>query len=170
MHTQRIPAEQPTHYCIWCGRPMIGEHADSLYCTERCVRAAARAVPCAYCGQPATGHDHVEPRVFRVVMADVGEDRNRRLPDTVPACQECNSTGGPQVFNTVGEKRRYIHDRLRHKYAKLLNSPTWHEHEIDELGYELQTHIRSAERAKRVIRARLFWPRRADPLTGETGT
>lgn len=92
----------------------------------------------------------------------VAEWRRQRgwehVPDTVPACTECNSTAGANVFATIAEKRAAIHDRYRRKYAKLLASQFWTEQELSELGYELRSRVEAGELKRLRLLLRLAWP------------
>lgn len=90
-------------------------------------------------------------------MEDLGWVKKRNV--IVPCCSECNSTAGAKVFRTLTEKRKYIHDQYKIKYAKLIDSPYWTKEEVDELGTSLQSHVRRAYYAQELIRARLRWPR-----------
>jgi hypothetical protein len=137
---------------------MDGKRAGALYCKQSCRVAAFRAVPCTYCGQPATSRDHVVPRVFRASLDGLnGVDYDRRLPDTVPACRECNSVLGSRLFPTVVAKRHAMHAALLTRYAKLLVAPNWTQAELDELGPGMRSSVIAMIDAKEHIRERLRW-------------
>lgn len=114
---------------------------------------------CAYCGLPADTVDHVIPRSLRYMLTDLGGWRNQwgRITDTVPACKECNSTAGAMVFNTMREKREYIHERIEKRYRSVLRTPRWDEDELDELSPALQEYVRASDELARLTRERLRW-------------
>lgn len=116
-------------------------------------------VPCAYCGLPAESVDHVIPRSLRYMLTELGGWRDRwgRVADTVPCCRECNSVAGALVFNTMAEKRKYIHERLRIRYADLLRTPQWDEDELDALGPSLRGYVNASKDAANIVRQRLAW-------------
>lgn len=115
--------------------------------------------PCAYCGLPADTVDHVIPRSLRYMLVDVGGWRDRwgRVTDTVPACHECNSLVGSMVFNTMREKRNYIHERMRVKYKSVLRTPNWDQDELDELSPIMREYVVASMELAHLIRERLRW-------------
>jgi len=88
-------------------------------------------------------------------MEDIGFTRTV----IVPACGECNSVVESQVFRTLGEKRKYIHDFYRKRYAKMLAAPDWNDDELNELGNTLRGHVLSGLHGKRKLKRRLRWPK-----------
>lgn len=112
---------------------------------------------CVYCGEIATSIDHFIPKAFRLAIEDLGLVNNRLL---VPACRECNSTAGSQIFHSLKEKREYIHFCYRRKYRSLLESEDWTEGELNELGHTLRSSVKASQQAKMIIRRRLKWPKR----------
>lgn len=144
--------------CEWCGVRLVeSARSHAKFCSDKCRLAAFNVKLCVYCGEPANGRDHVIPRAFQQRIEDFGWAKRRKL--IVPACGECNSTAGSKVFLTLREKRRYIHDRYRERYRKLLEAPNWTQEEIDELGPTLRTTVVRSQHAKDLIRARLAWRR-----------
>src|SRR4029077_758589 len=112
---------------------------------------------CAYCGEIATTTDHFIPKAFRNAIDDLGIVNNRLL---IPACKECNSTAGAQIFNSIKEKREFIHFCYKRKYRNLLESEDWTEKELNELGHTLRSRIKASQQAKKIIKRRLKWPKR----------
>ncbi len=152
--------KDPERRCEWCGKRLeLAQRADARFCSSGCRREANSARPCFYCGMPAEGRDHFVPRVFVEVMRSAGIVA-RRSNVIVPACQECNSTAGSEVFATVGAKRSYIRAAYRKKYARLISAPHHSEEELAELGHGLRSRVRAGQEAQRLMLARLRWPNR----------
>lgn len=105
---------------------------------------------CAYCGQPANEREHVHP---------FSAGRHLATADTaglmVWACRECNAIARDRVFDSLDEKREFIHQRLRHKHAQVLNRTPWTDAEIGELAGSLRRHVKSQNRKQRVALARI---------------
>ena len=81
--------------------------------------------PCYYCGLPATSKDHAVPRALLRALADDPDALrhimwNRR--ETVPCCRECNCLLGASVQNTLEERKAFLKERLRRRYAVLVNT------------------------------------------------
>jgi hypothetical protein len=142
--------------CAWCGESLDGNRSDATYCTARCRLAAFHAEPCAYCGCPSDARDHVVPRAYRTMMEGVG-GYDRSLPDTVPACTECNSIAGAKVFPTLDAKRRFIQGELAERYAKALAAPDWTDEDLAQLGHALRADVARGQRVKTITRGRLAW-------------
>lgn len=115
-------------------------------------------VPCAYCGLPSTDREHVIPKSFTQALSDMDEVLPERLY-LVPSCRECNSMSGSKVFENVTQKRRYIHQRIRERYQKLLRMPTWTDGDLEELSPDLARYVRHGLQFKDLISSRLTWPR-----------
>lgn len=64
---------------------------------------------CFYCGERATGYDHVVPYCI------AGQNT-----DLVPCCVECNCLLGSSVYADVWEKKSYIAHKLPVRYRKEL--------------------------------------------------
>lgn len=111
-----------------------------------------------YCGEAASSRDHFVPRAFKAKIQDLGWAKKGDI--VVPACRECNSTANDKVFGTLREKRAYVHDRYRKKYAKVLAMPRWSDEELAELGPTLRTAVVAGIRAQESLKARLRWPAR----------
>lgn len=110
---------------------------------------------CYYCGELADGEDHVIPRMAAEILGDILEG-HWIAKVTVPACTECNSTAGTKVFDTLGDRARYVGERLDAKYQRIAERPDWSDDELEELGYALQQSIRHGlnerDRARRRLR------------------
>lgn len=81
----------------------------------------------------------------------------------VRCCTQCNSTAGNKVFKTIAAKRRYIQECYKEKYKKLLALPHWTDAELADLGYSLQTKIKSDIERKKIILRRLAWNNTKNP-------
>jgi hypothetical protein len=69
---------------------------------------------CVYCGDPANTQDHY--RCWSI----------SRDPSTLPSCSECNLLLGDRIFETLGDRFRWLSRRLRARYKKLLRSDWEH--------------------------------------------
>ena len=118
--------------------------------------------PCYYCGMPATEIDHVVPQALLASIESI-EDReftneflaHRRL--TVPCCRECNARLSDSYQETLTERKAYVKQKLRMKYAKLLTMPDWTDAELAGLGPTLRLSVQHALAARRLVRQRLAW-------------
>ena len=115
--------------------------------------------PCAYCGLPAWGTDHVIPTTFCYKLSDMEDVLPHRLW-LVPACPECNSMGSDKVFTSLARKRAFIHQCIRRKYKKILRIPEWTRQDLGELSPELARYVVHGLKLREIIYARLRWPRR----------
>lgn len=113
--------------------------------------------PCIYCGQESTGHDHVPPLVY--VHALDEEAKNHLNLRKYPSCFECNSILGSKIILTLKDRRKYVYEKLKLKYASCLRMPTWSEEEMQELGRNLQDDVRSRATFGNVLRKRLAYYR-----------
>lgn len=157
-HREPDTAHRDERRCAWCGKRIATTvRLDARFCSTPCRKEANKARPCIYCGLPAEGRDHFIPTSFVTTMLSAGIVP-KRTKVIVPACRECNSTAGSKVFGTIREKRAYIHDRYRQKYAKLLEAPAWSEEELEELGTFLRGYVRGSGEGRRLLLARLRWP------------
>ncbi len=117
---------------------------------------------CFYCGEPATSVDHSVPVAFYRTLYDICRPMGKK--PLVPACRECNSIAGAKLFTTLGQKRRYVQDRIRHKYRKILKLPIWESTEVDDLGHELQSCVLNGVGLKTKTIRRLIWPHQSGGL------
>lgn len=159
-HARNVKAaeELTGRTCLWCGKELPVEmKASARYCSDKHRALAFKSKPCVYCGNIADTRDHFIPRAFLKRIEDLGWANKDNI--IVPACRECNSTAGAKVFNTLNQKRNYIHERYKVKYKKVLEMPKWEEHELEEFGHSLRVRIKQSMLAKEEIKARLRWPR-----------
>lgn len=109
---------------------------------------------CVYCGDRANTLDHFYPLSMAARLYDLGL-RATKGKVLLPACVECNSIAGHRLFRTVGAKRRFVQQRLREKYARIIRIPRWDDDDLEELGCLLQTHVRGGLNRKEWILARI---------------
>ncbi len=152
-----------THTCSRCGVPHPSVTAAKATCIACLfydqVRVEKRELRelvdwlgdrglCFYCGDYASDHEHVVPRVTG-------------LPTwIVRACSECNSIAGGELFTSILEKRDYIRARRTKKYGRILKQPEWTEDELADMGRKLRVGIEAAQRAKKFVQSQIEW----DPL------
>lgn len=110
---------------------------------------------CVYCGARATTKDHFVP--VSVVASLLSARVSVSGKFLIPCCGECNSVAGDRIFQSIGAKRRYIQGRFKHKYAKLLDMPSWSEEELSELWYVLRKSIEGAMAQRDYIRGRISY-------------
>lgn len=106
---------------------------------------------CVYCGSVEEHRDHVVPLVVR----RSGLPWDHALPDTVPACAECNQIASGHLFRSVEEKRTYIREHLEARHRRLLDLPEWTDEERAELGTELARSLGEREARRDQVRLRL---------------
>jgi hypothetical protein len=106
---------------------------------------------------PATCRDHVVPVTVWRAYESIGikPPENRIL--MVPSCRECNSFLGSTIQRTLEERKRFLKQKLRKRYKKLLASPLWKDDEIDALGPHLKGMIRDLQNQQKIVRLRLSW-------------
>lgn len=116
---------------------------------------------CYYCGMPAESTDHVIPlSVLRNIrglpMEQVAEiTRNRIL--TVESCHECNHLLGATVQESLRDRKKYLKERLKKRYAKILIVPDWTEEELMGLGPHLRATVLSGIAHRNRVRIRLSY-------------
>lgn len=106
---------------------------------------------CIYCGEPAEHIDHVLPVRYSNWRDHLTPEEREQLV-TVPSCAECNMLASNRAFRSLIEKRDYIRQRIRRRYAKALKSPVWTASETAELGDGLRGYV-EARQARRDLTA-----------------
>ncbi len=96
---------------------------------------------CAYCGDPCDTVDHTVPRWFVS-----GNDRlmARYRFVKVAACLECNCCLGDKVDVTFRERKLRLAKRVVQRGFRLLETASWDDEELAELGRGLRGHITAA--------------------------
>jgi len=114
---------------------------------------------CYYCGVMSTSDDHTVPRDFLRLLNGTVElqkfTSHKRL--IVPSCKECNCLFGSLVFDTLKDKKRWMKDRLRRRYKKILGLPDWTNDELAECEPTLRKHIIIGLHKKDLIEKRIFY-------------
>lgn len=118
---------------------------------------------CAYCGEPASHVEHVVPWAVHAAWPTMD------LPcQLVPACAECNYIAKAHNFDSPIEKRRFIQERLRRRYASVLRMPDWNDEELSELRPRLRAKVEVGLRLKEATLRRVSFPEEGsrDPIDG----
>ena len=108
---------------------------------------------CVYCGDPATGRDHVPPLTQVEEYRRLGLEKEAYL--LVPCCKSCNSFGGNNLQASIFERIEFIKDRISRKFARYLKQTEWDEEEIEELGHNLASKVREGTVKRRMAIARI---------------
>lgn len=104
---------------------------------------------CVYCGDYAEVYDHLLP------ISKYSSDAKKELMVKVPACFECNALANDYSPKSFEDKKQYIHNKIRHKYNNLLNTPNWEPNELKKLKGKLKKHITKSIELKNHILRRL---------------
>ena len=91
---------------------------------------------CFYCGEVATETDHIVPRSKKYK-----DFKRHKL--TVTSCRGCNHVLFNSYQSTLAERKKELKERLVNKYQDVLNMPHWSQKELDELGPNLRSYIKS---------------------------
>lgn len=100
---------------------------------------------CVYCGEPATTKDHFPPKSAS------------KTGVLLPACNECNGFIGNRYPFDFDGRCASIKLRIKNKYMKILNSPSWSEEELNELTDKLRSYVENGFKQKELIRCRIDW-------------
>jgi hypothetical protein len=111
---------------------------------------------------PSESDDHMVPLSFYKAAMDCVEMEHWRF-FLVPSCQECNNMAGDHVFKTVSQKRRYIQERLKCRYKKIIAIPFWDEEEIQSLSEDFARYVRHGLKLKTIIWQRITYRGRPAP-------
>lgn len=63
----------------------------------------------------------------------------------VPACRDCNSLSGSEIFFSIPEKAKYIRKRYETKFRKALRVPTWSEDELKGMSRRFRDAIEESQ-------------------------
>ena len=128
----------------------IRDQRLSLY-HHRYDKAGEKGDLCLYCGERATGFDHVPPLSVVDNLVRCGlQVLNLRL---YPCCSECNSILGDIYLATLKERRDHLLKYYLKKYHKTLSIPLWYDQELATIGSTLQKWIESKEaKSRRAMR------------------
>lgn len=101
---------------------------------------------CMYCGDPADQREHVIPYSY--------SGDNTAI---VWSCRECNLLASDYLFETIEDKGRFINERLKAKYEKILNIPQWCDDELEELDGNMKCNVLGMIEVQKWIRKRINW-------------
>lgn len=110
---------------------------------------------CAYCGSRATDKEHVVPKINFHQDGKPHLRYHLHINNLVWSCHECNLLAGSETFQNFWDKKKFIGDRLRGRYKRILASPNWKREEIRELKGKVKAHVFSLEKFKEQLKARL---------------
>tara|TARA_R110002020_G_scaffold461740_1_gene680768 strand:- start:2585 stop:3022 length:438 start_codon:yes stop_codon:yes gene_type:complete len=116
---------------------------------------------CVYCGEKATELDHVMPLDVVSKLDTTDEETIDALGQglsLVPSCSECNRMAGAEPFDLIRDKREYVQNKIRKKYAKYLNQVHWEDWEIDELGPNMKQEVTRSLKLKKITQLRITFP------------
>jgi hypothetical protein len=117
---------------------------------------------CYYCGQRADSIDHVIPQyVIRMMVSlddkEITKKMLRRKALKVWACRECNCLASSSLQDSLQDRRDFVKNKLRKRYRRVLELPTWRDDEIEELGYNLQVFVRSSAKWREFVKQRIAY-------------
>jgi hypothetical protein len=75
----------------------------------------------------------------------------------LPCCLECNSLAGTENGTSFSLRAELVKDKLRKKYQKALDVPSWGSDELNEMGHQIKRDIETWQKKRRVIQSRLAW-------------
>ncbi len=108
---------------------------------------------CTYCGfESDLQREHVIPAVwFGHRTYEASEQW------IVPACKQCNSYAGANVFFSIPEKAKHILKRYRSRAAGILRTAFWSDDELAGLGRVLRAQIEESIKTKQLILRRIAY-------------
>jgi len=119
------------------------------------------AIPCYYCGQPASDKEHVIEQSVLKSLRGISNDLAREVIGhrklVVPSCRECNLMLVGTVQFTLAERKQFVKFRLRQRYRHLLMMPDWTSEQIEQMGPHMRSHIIKSLRDRQRIQRRLSW-------------
>ena len=120
---------------------------------------------CVYCGRPAGTRDHVPP----LSRVDDYDAMHLKYPVyiKVPACDRCNNLGGSEVEASFMDRAEAIKNKLARRYTRYMSMPEWTEKEINELGRNLRSKVRSANDTRKRYAAEVEYYEGVDLVTAQ---
>lgn len=130
---------------------------------DRGYRKVTSGGRCVYCGAKSTCIDHVVPLSVYSALQDLTRVRGNGIVGflndaekiKVECCHECNGLAGKEVFKTLADKRKFIHEKLKEKYKNLLDMPVWTHGELEKLGPWLRSYVEGGSKKKKVVKNRV---------------
>ena len=117
---------------------------------------------CAYCGEPSDNIDHTVPKSLVLEKPSIGQ---RYCLIKVSACAECNTFAGRNIHKTFQERRLFIANKVKNKYASVLRTGDWTKSELRSLGRSLRQTTMNAIIKADWVKNRLVCLR--DPIAPE---
>lgn len=128
----------------WCLNPRhMRIHQPKIIAYRRGV--------CVYCGEGASGVDHLLPEPW------TGKGV-RHMVAVVPACASCNSRINDFPSPNIAERRRKAQVSIERKFKHLLLRPTKEAADLMELGHAMRSIAYKNNLLAERVRARLGWP------------
>ena len=112
---------------------------------------------CYYCGEPASGVDHVTPQSTLRMLGDYIENPCTSRYETVTCCFECNTGLGDRLYTTIAERKAAAKEHLRRKYRKYLEMRNFTDDDLEEFGPNMRSFIKKSMTIKKRVRMRLEW-------------
>lgn len=112
---------------------------------QRQLRLTIRGHFCIYCGEWATCLDHFPP--YSACLSGF----------LLPACKECNSLAGTEYPFDFRSRAKFVIERLRARYRKVLETPEWSAEEARPLGYSLKQMVKSWSKSRKIAIRRTAW-------------
>jgi hypothetical protein len=109
---------------------------------------------CTYCGDRATGYDHVIPYSYTGGLSGRARKGSTDPGERVPACRDCNSRLGNRMYPGVASKKAAIAEMLQESLDDL-GDTEWTQSDLEELGPFLRASIQAAARKRLDIEKRL---------------
>ena len=121
---------------------MVKRRIIHSYKTDKTIKDTK----CIYCGSYGESKDHIPP----ISRADDFPLAERII---VRACIECNSVLGARLLIKIEERAKFLFEKYKVRYRKILGMPDWDEDEIEELqGMLKRKIILAVKRKKNAIR------------------
>lgn len=107
---------------------------------------------CFYCGMPADTFDHHPPLSRVDDYRSLGLRYERFVK--VPCCRECNTLLGDSMTNSLLGREQLVKSLLRKKYKRFLTDADWRQTELDALGKNMRSKVKTALEKRDEIEAR----------------
>ena len=115
------------------------QHLHNIY-KDRYVRHFLdEGYYCFYCGDPATGLDHMPPLFYMDSLSLGYIKKNKISCALLPCCTECNLKGGNKMHLTVMDRLLFLESTYEKHFKKMKS--LWSADEIDELGPSLRSFV-----------------------------
>jgi hypothetical protein len=75
----------------------------------------------------------------------------------LPCCYECNGLANTQSPFDFEKRSKLVKEKIRKRYSKVLETPSWSSDELMEMGYAMRTEIETWQKERRIVQSRLAW-------------